>query len=236
MKYTVTLLLAIFSIASCNAQALKVEYTETMDLSKKLEGIDDPAIKQLVLAQTGKPQHYELISSKGVSLYREQQQEQDNNGNVKVIREGNIVYKNHKTKQIVKQSHFMSRTFLIEDKLVKPAWQLTNETIKIGDYVCKKALLNDGDNTITAWFTEEIPSNDGPQEYFGLPGLIMKVKLESTVIEAVKITPLKQKTVINPPVKGKKVTQAEYNKIVKEKTASLGGKDSGNGVKIIRMN
>ncbi len=236
MKYTVTLLLAIFTIVSCNAQSLKVEYTETMDLSKQLESIEDPTIKQLVLAQTGKAQHYELISSKGVSLYQEKQQEQGNNGNVKVLREGNIVYKNHKTKQIVKQRNFMSRTFLIENKLTKPAWQLTNETIKIGDYSCKKALLKIGDNSITAWFTEEIPINEGPQEYFGLPGLIMKVKLESTVIEAIKITPLKQKTVLNPPMKGKKVTQAEYNKIVKEKTESLGGKDSGNGVKIIRMN
>ena len=130
----------------------------------------------------------------------------------------------------------MSRTFLIKDHLPKYNWKITNETKKIGGYLCKKAVLKDGDNEIIAWFTSEIPSNEGPRNYYGLPGLILKVEDGTVIIEALKISFPKENIKISKPTKGKKVTQKEFDKIKEEKIKNLtGGKQNGNGVQVIKM-
>ncbi len=240
MKYlTTTFLVSIFSILVSNAQSLKVEYMETIDLSEKLKAIEDPAIRQLVLSKTSKARHFQLVTDKGISVYQasaETNNENDSDNGVSVsIQSGDIIYKNHRDNKIIKQTNFMSRFFLITDKLTKPKWQITDENSKIGNYLCKKAILKTENSTVTAWFTEDIPSNEGPSIYFGLPGLILKVKSKEIVIEATKISPLKQKTVLKAPTKGKKVSQKEFEKIVIEKSKNLGGGNNENGVTIIKM-
>ncbi len=75
---------------------------------------------------------------------------------------------------------------------------------------------------VVAWYTPQIPVNQGPGEYWGLPGLILEVNADRTTILCTKI-------VLNPadkeeikiPSKGKEITQEEYNKTVKEKTEEM---------------
>ncbi len=55
-------------------------------------------------------------------------------------------------------------------------WLLTDETDTIFNYPCKKATVNYGGRHYTAWYTSELPINDGPWKFFGLPGLILKVE------------------------------------------------------------
>jgi GLPGLI family protein len=43
------------------------------------------------------------------------------------------------------------------------------------------------DVTITAWYTPEIPVNQGPENYWGLPGLILEINDSKTVILCSKI-------------------------------------------------
>jgi GLPGLI family protein len=43
------------------------------------------------------------------------------------------------------------------------------------------------DVTITAWYTPEIPVNQGPENYWGLPGLILEINDGKTVILCSKI-------------------------------------------------
>lgn len=66
--------------------------------------------------------------------------------------------------------------FLQEDAIGELPWQIVNETDTILGYLCQKATLNFRGRDYTAWFTVDIPINDGPWKFMGLPGLILKVE------------------------------------------------------------
>lgn len=75
---------------------------------------------------------------------------------------------------------------------------------------------------VTAWYTPQIPVNNGPGEYGGLPGLILEVSAGRTNMLCTKIVLNPgDKEEIKKPTKGKEVSRAEYNQIVKEKTAEM---------------
>ena len=67
---------------------------------------------------------------------------------------------------------------------------------------------------ITAWYTPEIPVNQGPEGYWGLPGLILEVNDGKTIILCTKVVMnIKEKAEIKAPTTGKVVTQKEYDEI-----------------------
>lgn len=83
---------------------------------------------------------------------------------------------------------------------------------------------------VTAWYTPQIPINQGPGEYWGLPGLILEVSAGRTVILCSKIVMNPgEKEDIKRPSKGKEVTQKEYSDIVKKKTEELSEQFRGRG-------
>lgn len=129
-------------------------------------------------------------------------------------------YTNIETKNILLQKQAYGERFIISIKQKK--WKITQETKKIGDYLCHKAtttkmvegrwgkkILN-----VSAWFTSKIPVNYGPKNYQGLPGLILELNENGIVYTVAKITlnPKKNISIIKP-TQGKKVTNEEYHKI-----------------------
>ena len=173
------------------------------------------------------------------------------------------VYKNIKDNLQLEEKEFMSKEFLVTDSLKNWNWQLTSETKKIGEYTCYKAisitpvtdlekenyeklkalessantsiLLTKApqDKTFIAWYTTEIPIAQGPEYYWGLPGLILEATNEKTQILCSKvILNPKNSQKIKQPKKGKKVTSEEYQKIMRNKFETL--KDA-NGVIQIKV-
>ncbi|WP_153393001.1 GLPGLI family protein [Chryseobacterium vaccae] len=63
---------------------------------------------------------------------------------------------------------------ILEDK--KPVWKILSEKQKIGEYNAQKATTSFGGREWTAWFTSDIPFQDGPYKFYGLPGLIVKIE------------------------------------------------------------
>lgn len=63
---------------------------------------------------------------------------------------------------------------VLEDK--KPVWKILPEKQKIGEYDTQKATTSFGGREWTAWFTSDIPFQDGPYKFYGLPGLIVKIE------------------------------------------------------------
>ncbi len=78
------------------------------------------------------------------------------------------------------------------------------------------------ERVITAWYSPEIPINQGPKDYWGLPGLILEVNDGKTTILCSKIVlNSKDKVEIKEPKKGKEVSQAEYDDIMQKKMEEM---------------
>jgi GLPGLI family protein len=90
--------------------------------------------------------------------------------------------------------------------------------------------------TITAWYTPEIPVSQGPEGYWGLPGLILEVNDGKTTILCSKIVlNPKEKAEIKAPSNGKEVSQKEYDEIVTKKMEEMSEMNNGRGGFQMRM-
>lgn len=54
-------------------------------------------------------------------------------------------------------------------------WNISTDTLTVLGYICQKATTEFRGRNYEAWFSPDIPVNDGPWKFYGLPGLIMKV-------------------------------------------------------------
>lgn len=90
--------------------------------------------------------------------------------------------------------------------------------------------------TITAWYTPEIPVSQGPEGYWGLPGLILEVNDGKTVILCSKVVlNAKDKAEIKAPTNGKQVSQKEYDETVMKKMQEMSEMNQGKGGMQIRI-
>jgi GLPGLI family protein len=172
-------------------------------------------------------------------------------------------YKNFKTKQYITDLDIFGKEFLVVDSLPKFNWVMTGDEKKIGNYTCSKALIiipvteedlkeyeeykkkaESGKTTfftpsepieriIEAWYTMEIPVSNGPDKYWGLPGLILELHEGETTFLCSKIVLNPQEKIeIKAPKNGKKVTQKEFDDIQEKKLNSMKNED---GVIEIKM-
>ena len=58
----------------------------------------------------------------------------------------------------------------------KPEWKILPDKQQIGTYNAQKATTNFGGRQWTAWFSTDLPFQDGPYKFYGLPGLIVKIE------------------------------------------------------------
>ncbi|WGK65471.1 GLPGLI family protein [Croceiramulus getboli] len=157
------------------------------------------------------------------------------------------IYTNQQTHEFARANDLMGKTFLIQDSLSNLNWELVKESKIIGQYPVFKAVaqrpveaspweklravrrqqrselpVEDSTTTkmetIVAWYTPMIPVQHGPDEFGGLPGLILELNTANTTMLCTKVV-LNPKTeiTIERPEKGKVVSRKEYQEIVEEK-------------------
>ena len=105
---------------------------------------------------------------------------------------------------------------------------------KRADAAKKTSLLDELDmpkeTIITAWYTPEIPVSQGPENYWGLPGLILEVNDGKTVILCSKVVlNPKVKTEIKASTKGKITTQKEFDETILKKMEEFREMNQGRG-------
>lgn len=57
----------------------------------------------------------------------------------------------------------------------KPVWEIQAEKKKIGEFAVQKATTDFAGRTWQAYFTTDVPVQDGPYKFSGLPGLIISI-------------------------------------------------------------
>lgn len=77
--------------------------------------------------------------------------------------------------QLVYQNNVMAHVYQYEEEKPALKWKLINESKKILNYDCKKATVHYRGRDFIAWYATEIPLNNGPYIFEGLPGLILEV-------------------------------------------------------------
>ncbi|WP_299899611.1 GLPGLI family protein [uncultured Aquimarina sp.] len=109
---------------------------------------------------------------------------------------------------------YKGRKFLIEETLEPQEWELTQETKKIDQYLCYKAILKNSDKKVEAWYTNKIKASYGPKGYYGLPGLILELKEGEKKVSFDKVSLFpSEPIIINPPNEGEKITREELENL-----------------------
>lgn len=66
------------------------------------------------------------------------------------------------------------KKFLVQDTMFHIDWKITDEYRTIAGFECRKAVGNFFDSLyVVAFYTDQIPLPGGPEQYKGLPGLIL---------------------------------------------------------------
>lgn len=148
--------------------------------------------------------------------------EENEYSGIALIPYGDSKFYNAKNERLSEVNIF-GEDFLITNEQLN--WQLKNETKKIGNYVCYKAIaiekkLDRGkmkDYPIVAWYCPEINASFGPIGISGLPGLILEVNEGNIKYIATKINlNPKENIKINKLTKGKRVTSKKMGEMISE--------------------
>jgi GLPGLI family protein len=111
---------------------------------------------------------------------------------------------------------------ILEQKIQKLSWKITNETKMIDNYKCYRATYSFEymardykmkTRIITAWFAPNLPYPYGPKNYHGLPGLILELT-DRTVTFLVSKIELSDKQVEIKIPSGQRISKDEYEKAI----------------------
>src|ERR1035437_6054997 len=249
MKKTTLTLLSLAAVLACYAQTTgKITYNEKVKLQIKLDGDANQGMMSNLpkernsvcnLFFTADAAIYQKDTTKNHDQNIEHTTEGGGQVMIKMQEPDDKVYLDLKEKKKTEQRDFMGRMFLVEGDMKNQVWKLTGKQKQILNYSCQEALLSDTSKKVSAWFTSAIPIAAGPNGYANLPGMILKVIVDSgkVTITATKIelTPI-DNSVLVKPTKGKKVTKQEYDKIVADKRKEMAEQYGGNGNVIIKIN
>lgn len=96
-------------------------------------------------------------------------------------------------------------------------WKILPEKMKIGSWEAQKAEVDFAGRHWEAWFSTEIPIQDGPYKFHGLPGLIIKLNDTTNshqfVLQGIKSITFFSKKNLNKP-NTIPVSQKQYEKLV----------------------
>ncbi len=139
-----------------------------------------------------------------------------------LINATNLFYYKNYGKDIFRLDYTQkNKDFSIRDHIPEYQWKLTDETKTIAGYSCKKATSSTTKmgrkQNLTAWFCEDIPIDDGPGDFNGLPGLILEVEINDETrltFEKVVIDPKENIDIAEPPRSQNSKSIEEYERMM----------------------
>lgn len=86
------------------------------------------------------------------------------------------IFKNYPAGKTTVIDRIVSSDYLYEEDRNMFQWQIESDTREILSYTCQKAVTDFRGRHYEAWFAPDLPFNDGPWKFAGLPGLILAVE------------------------------------------------------------
>ena len=86
------------------------------------------------------------------------------------------IYKDYRKEKMTVSDQISYHRFTYDDELKPQDWIIMEDTTTILGYSCQKAKCSYRGRDWKAWFAPDIPINEGPWKFYGLPGLIMKLE------------------------------------------------------------
>ncbi|HUH34314.1 MAG TPA: GLPGLI family protein [Moheibacter sp.] len=190
-----------------------------------------------------KPSYYQLTLTPEESIYEYVEKidnQQKDEGRRVMVRFGSQgkLYKNLNENLTLKEANNFNSDYLINDTIANYDWKITRETKEVLGYETRKATaVVDSTRSITAWYAPKLAFKNGPESLNGLPGLILQAEViqsknkntQTQTYTAIALNVGNEKTKIQRPKKGKKVTNQEF-KIAIEKQMEKMKEMRGDGV------
>lgn len=229
MKIGYILLLLYVNITY--AQSVRVRYEERANIENQLKHVTDPEVKKNVTKHLSKPVLYVLFYQDGVSLYIKDEKRVNVDEDINLVghqtkkieigKNSGGIYKNQLTKEYLQEADVLGKRFLVKDLLHPYSWNLTEQEKLIGNFKVIKATATINDDHVEAWYAVDLPIQDGPNYYYGLPGLIIELHTDKKSYYALEVEKNADKIKFDKPSRGERVTRFEYQKILKKKIDDL---------------
>lgn len=231
MKNLLFSIFALFAIAAFAQNQIRVEY--------EVQPFYNPADKNSGFEMTFLNSNYELITDGNESQFdyiekiRNEQPAQDGFSMSVEMRSEGTLYKNISENLILEESGFDSKPYLIKDTLPEIDWKISRETKEVAGISTQKAtaVLNDKHKTqVIAWYAPKLNFKNGPDKFWGLPGLILELEThidypdggsEGNLYKATKVEVPEKNLNIRRPAKGKEISQSDYDKMVEKQNQKL---------------
>ena len=237
-NFSVLLFLMMISFLSAQNQRFMYEYKFVSDSTNKA----DIKTELMNLDTTPKgSKFYSYTSYKSDSLMRvdlEKQLKATGSINIKTDqRKGFVRYtvaKNYQNGNVDFRNRIGMDAFKVtEDR--KIAWKILPNKQKIGNWETQKATTEFGGRKWTAWFCNDIPIQDGPYKFSGLPGIVVKLE-DQTQSHVFNLVGIKNLGTLEPEIYAFEITKeiplkgSEYKKLLLENRS-----DPAKGLRQISM-
>ena len=204
-------------IFSQNVKSAVVEYQQKMVIDESKMANFPESIKEKIRAKS-KWKPAILIHNENGSYYILQDKVEAKTTQISFSRKvisipaNKIYFKDFVTNNSYEQINMYNEVVVIKDVLNKYKWKLESEIKAIDNINCKKATTTNSKGTkMTAWYTDKFGINNGPGDYYGLPGLIVYAEGETYSYKLSKVNfSDKEVTLLKPDKNGTQVTQEEY--------------------------
>lgn len=242
MKKLIILAFISISTLAFSQEKLVIEYHFNYELD--LTGVTDPKTRDFIKNTNENTGDYTLVTTKNESYFNQLVKIDNSQGNGpkggSMMAPMKNIYRNVDENYFLEFMDFNGKKIIIKDSLKSFNWVIEKEKSKILGYEVRKAVFRRDKTTYEAWYAPKLDYKNGPADYAGLPGLILKITEISPsktglnkmhyVATSVKID---ESAKIEKPTKGQIMTQKEFNQFTDEYMKRVFG--GGNDVEIIRL-
>jgi GLPGLI family protein len=88
-----------------------------------------------------------------------------------------IIYRDREIGETFDVIEMFEKKYLIQDSITCQSWKIKNDMREIAGHICMNALYYDTikGKEVIAWFALDLPVPIGPNQYCGLPGMILEI-------------------------------------------------------------